>query len=517
MTERAALTLPLALLAGGAAHFALRRGARLLARALSRRGGAPPVGPVTTPASLAFAVVLLQTFAWLAAAWLATQQLPALREARDALASIAAESFAAPLFTQGGRSYSARDLSVLAALVFAIWLGAAGLSRLFRSQVLEAAGVEAGAQETLATLLRHALTLVGSVVLLQSWGVDLRSFAILASVLGVGIGFGLQNIANNFVSGVLILAERPVRPGDFVRVGGFEGSVTRVGARSTAILTQDRVTVLVPNSRLLEEEVFNWSHGQGASRVHVPVGVAYGSDVRRVRHLLLEAARVQRGVLRDPRPEVELLRLGESSLDFELLVWTADPRHASRLLSELNFRIVAALRAARVEIPFPQRDLHLRSLSLERALAAWTRRNLPEALEEAAPPPVAPPKDERAAGDFSELGPEEWSDAEVAAVAERMRGPLGVPIADRRHLLSVYPRCFVGAEAVDWLVERIGVTRSEAVEVGGRLVELGRIRHVLSEHGFRDGHYFFRFREDEAEDAARDARYARAPERTQRR
>jgi hypothetical protein len=368
--------------------------------------------------------------------------------------------------------------------------------------VLDAAGVESGTQETLSTLLRYALTVVGSVVVLQAWGVDLRSFAILASALGVGIGFGLQNIANDFVSGLLINAERPVRPGDFVRVGEFVGSVTKVGTRSTSILTLDRVTILVPNSRLLEGEVENWSHEDAVSRVHVPVAVAYGSDVQRVRHALLEVARGQRGVLREPRPEVQLLRLGESSLDFELLVWTADPRNRARLVSDLNLRIVSALRAAGIEIPFPQRDLHLRSPSLERALAAWTRRNLPEALEGEAPARAeADAALDPNATDLSELGPEDWSDAELAAVAEKMRGPMGVPVEDRRYLLSVYRRCFVGSEAVDWLADHAGLTRSEAVTVGQRLVDLGRIRHVLAEHGFRDGHYFFRFREDEAEAA----------------
>jgi small-conductance mechanosensitive channel len=500
MTERAALTLLASLLAGGAAHFALRRSGRRLARALARLRGVVPAGPVATPRPLALAVVVLQTLAWLTAAWLATEQFPALRGARREAASLVAQSLTAPLFALGDRSFAVRDVLVLPLLVAAVWVGASVLAGFFRSQVLEAAGLESGTQETLSTLLRYGVTLVGTVVVLQAWGVDLRSFAILASALGVGIGFGLQNIANNFVSGVLINAERPVRPGDFVRVGEFVGSVTRVGARSTSILTLDRVTILVPNSRLLEGEVENWSHDDAVSRVHVPVGVAYGSDVQRVRHALLEVARGQRGVLRDPRPEVQLLRLGESSLDFELLVWTGDPRNRARLVSDLNLGILSALRVSGIQIPFPQRELHLRSPSLERAVSAWTRRSPPEALEEKAPA-TAPADVEPNAFDPSELGPDEWSDVELAAVAEKMRGPMGVPIDDRRHLLSVYRRCFVGSEAVDWLADHSGLTRSEAVTVGQRLVDLGRIRHVLSEHGFRDGHFFFRFREDEAEAA----------------
>lgn len=501
MTQRAALMLLLSLLAGAAAHFALGRAGHRIPRALARRRGLMLAGPAATPRSLALGVVVLQTFSWLASAWLATQQFPALREARGVAVATVAQSLVAPLFTLDGRSYSLRDVLGLPLLVIAVWVGASGLTRLFRSRVLEAAGVEGGAQETLSTLLRYGVSLIGTVAVLQAWGVDLRSLAILASVLGVGIGFGLQNIANNFVSGVLINAERPVRPGDFVRVGEFVGSVTRVGARSTSIRTLDRVTILVPNSHLLEGEVVNWSHDDATSRVHVPVGVAYGSDVQRVRHALLAVARGHRGVLRDPRPEVQLLRLGESSLDFELLVWTADPRNQGRLVSDLNIRILSALRAAGIQIPFPQRDLHLRSPSLETALVAWTRRNLPEALEEEATA-VECTRADPAPDELSELGPEDWSDADLAAVAEKMRGPMGVPVADRRHLLSVYRRCFVGSEAVDWLADHAGLTRSEAVAVGQRLVDLGCIRHVLAEHGFRDGHLFFRFREDEAEAAA---------------
>jgi small-conductance mechanosensitive channel len=253
--------LLLSLLAAATVHFALRRAERRTVRALARRRGGPRAGPAGTPRALALGVVALQTLAWLASAWLATEQFAALRDARGEAISILARSLTAPLFALDERSYSARDLLLLPMLVIGAWIGATALTRLFRSQVLEVAGVESGAQEMLTTLLRYLLSLVGTIVVLQVWGVDLRSFAILASVLGVGIGFGLQNIANNFVSGVLINAERPVRAGDFVRIGEFVGTVIRVGGRSTALRNLDRVTILVPNSRLLESEVVNWSRG----------------------------------------------------------------------------------------------------------------------------------------------------------------------------------------------------------------------------------------------------------------
>jgi hypothetical protein len=222
--------------------------------------------------------------------------------------------------------------------------------------------------------------------------------------------------------------------------------------------------------------------------------VAYGSDVPRVRHALLEAARAHPGVEKEPRPQVQLRHFGESSLDLELLVWTRDPRDQSRLVSDLNFRIEEAFRRHGIRIPFPQRDLHLRSPGLERLLEGLGRGSAAGAAAEepadAAEVPAPPPS-------VHERGPDEWDEAEIAAVAARMRGPDGVAIADRRHLLSIHPRCFVGREAVDWLVAREGLGRAEAVRLGERLVGLGLVHHVLDEHGFRDAHLFYRFRADD--------------------
>jgi hypothetical protein len=322
----------------------------------------------------------------------------------------------------------------------------------------------------------------------------------VASVLGVGIGFGLQNIANNFVSGLLLNLQRPVRTGDFLSVGDLVGTVEKIGTRCTEIRTLDHVTILVPNSRLLEQEVINWTHGDPVCRLHVPVGVAYGSDLHRVRAALLEAARGHPDVLADPRPRVEFHGFGESSLAFELLVWTREPRHQHALKSDLNYRIEANLRRQRIQIPFPQRDLHLRSPQIDRLLHAWGRRHFSEAeLSAAAPGPPSEPEGGAApslAVD-ADFGPRGWSDERIDAFLDRLRGPGGVPIADRRHLLRVHPRCFVGRDAVEWMVRSGEVTRAEAVAFGRLLVERGVIHHVLDEHDFEDGNLFYRFYADE--------------------
>jgi small-conductance mechanosensitive channel len=464
--------------AAAALHFGIGRAAARLPRWLARRRG-EALGPdVRFGRAFGLGAVLLRLALWLGVAWTVSERFEPLMQARGWSLMLLVKALGAPLFTVNERSYSALDLLALPALLLALWLAVGALVRVIRSHVFEAAGVESGLQETLAILLRYALSFVGALVLLQGFGVDVRAVAIAASVLGVGIGFGLQNIANNFVSGVLLNLERPIRPGDYVSVGDFEGTVVRVGGRSTTIRTVDGVLILVPNAKFLETEVVNWNLGDPRSRIHVPVGVAYGSDPARVRRALLEAARGHPEVEPDPRPQVQMVRFGESSLDFELLVWTRDPRDKNRLESDLNFRIEESLRRHGIEIPFPQLDLHVR--------APGDR-----------PPAELPPEHlaadaEAARGDG--LGPDDWSEAEVRAAAAQLATSGDVAIRDRRHLLRVYRRAFVGREAVDWLTSRFGLTRAEAVELGERWVALGLVRHVLDEHGFRDAAFYYQLR-----------------------
>jgi potassium efflux system protein len=491
------LVLPLA---AGLAHWGLRRVGRRLPLLLARRGGLAPGTLGRWRRRVAVALLPLKAALWLGVAYAVSERLPALHAARDALARLAATGATARTLTLGGQGYSILDLLALPLLLAGLWLAVGGVARLLGSQVLRSAGVERGTRETFAILVRYLLAVPGAIVVLQLWGIDVRSLALLAGVLGVGIGFGLQHIANNFVSGLLIGLERPIKPGDLVNVGSFTGTVERIGARSTAIRTPDRVTILVPNSRFIESEVVNWSHDP-VTRLHIPVAVAYGSDAARVRAALLEAARGHSEVMADPRPEVRLLRFGESGIDFELLAWIRDPNEQARVTSELNFRVEAALRRHGLEIPFPQRDLRLRSPALEGLLAAWSRRHFSEAelvpSLGAAGTASLPAAANGANGAGDGLCAGVWDDAALAALAARMRGAGGVAIADRRHLLAVYPRCFVGREAVEWMVRVAGLARDEALRVGQLLVERDLLHHVLDEHPFRDAHLFYRFRADD--------------------
>ncbi len=488
--------LPLALAAMVAAallHHVLSRASRRLPRWIARRRGLPVGRDLPYRSAIAFGTLALEAALWLAALLYATENIPAAARARDMTLAMLSQSLRMPLFAIEDRSFSAIDLLELPLVLLAVWLGVGLAVRAARVWLADVAGARHGLIETVSVLARYALAAVGFLLILQSWGVDVRSLAILASVLGVGLGFGLQNMANNFVSGLVMNVGRPIEPGDFVDVGAFSGTVRRIGARSTEILTTDEVTILIPNSRFLEQEVVNWSHGDPRSRVHVPVGVAYGSDVRLVRRLLFAAAAEHPGVLRDPRPAVWLRAFGASALEFELLVWICDRRRLNDLVSELNFAIFATLREHGIEIPFQQHDLHLRSPTLERALDAWRS---PDGADSGAlsPPPSAAaihaePDPERERG-----RPELWSEAELAAVAERLRGPGGVEVRDRRHRLTVFARCFVGREAVDWLALHEGLSRAEATALGQRLLEHGSFGHVRDEHDFRDGHFFYRFR-----------------------
>jgi potassium efflux system protein len=492
------------------AHWALRRVARRLPRFLGRRVGQPltPGAPLPWEGAIQLAVLIAQLSIWLAVAVFTSDQFAQLHRARQMFTQLVSMSLTSSMFALNGRGYSALDLLELPAVLAAVWIGIGGLTRVVKAHILSATHMERGVQEAVALLTRYTLVFLSAIVILQIWGIDASSLAFVASVLGVGIGFGLQHIANNFVSGLVVSLERPIQPGDFVKVGEWMGTVERVGPRNTEIRSVDNISILVPNSRFLETEVVNWTHGDPVCRLHVPVGVAYGSDIGHVRAALLEAARGHRDILADPRPHVEFRGFGDSALQFELKVWTRDPRNQFRLTSDLNFRIEANLRRYHVAVPFPQRDLHLRSPQLEQLVAAFTRQHFGEAEPAGghdATPDVTEPLRQTADAFDDEFDRRTWSDDEMRSLVTRLRGPEGVPIMDRRHLLTVYRRCFVGREAVDWMTRALGLTRAEAVAVGQLLVERGDIRHVLDEHGFKDGNFFYRFHDDERADAGASA------------
>jgi potassium-dependent mechanosensitive channel len=209
--------------------------------------------------------------------------------------------------------------------------------------------------------------------------VELQNFAIVAGALGIGVGFGLQNVVNNFASGLILLFERPVRVGDTVVVDNVWGTIQKIGLRSTVMVTFDQSEMIVPNADLVSEKVTNWTLSSPTARIILPVGVAYGSPISTVLEILVDSAFAHDAVLKEPPPEALFVGFGESSLDLELRVWVSNIRQRLQVRSVILTDVERRLAEAGIEIPFPQRDLHLRSVDAE-ALSPWTGKGpLPEA------------------------------------------------------------------------------------------------------------------------------------------
>jgi small-conductance mechanosensitive channel len=244
------------------------------------------------------------------------------------------------LFSVGGNAIHLSSLLKLVAMLVLLVMAAGLLRRLALRRLLSRTPLEAGTQQAIGALIRYLVLVVGVLAILQTAGFDLTTFNVVAGALGVGVGFGLQNIFSNFVSGLILILERPIRVGDRIELGALEGRVEEIGSRRVTLLTNDNIALIVPNQRFITENVTNLSAAGGRIRVQVTVGVAPGSNLRLVERLMLEAAQDQAGVLADPPPGVHLLSLGGAAVSFELLVWTSSMVHSRRaLVSALNFEI----------------------------------------------------------------------------------------------------------------------------------------------------------------------------------
>ncbi len=322
-------------------------------------------------------IIVLTTLAYI------STQFPQTRHWNRQLRDVLIESLTSDLFPLGNNVYSLLDLIILIALLVVVFTLARSIKRMLRLRVLSITGLSRAAQETIALIANYGFVLIGTLVILQVWGLDISSLTVFAGVLGVGIGLGIQGIAKEFVSGLVLIFERPIQVGDFVEVSDLMGTVEHISVRSTEIATLDRVSVILPNSRFLEGEVVNWSHGNPISRLHIPAGVAYGANLELVREALLNAAKQHSDVLSIPPPNVFFLGFGNSSLDFDLLVWISEPRKQFQIKSDLYFLIYQQFQDKGIEIPFPQRDLHLRTgnfpleltQQLNQSLTQWFKKD----------------------------------------------------------------------------------------------------------------------------------------------
>lgn len=247
--------------------------------------------------------------------------------------------------------------------------------------------IDPGIQYTIMRLIHYCIITVGILFALRiSFDLDLTSIAVVFTALSVGIGFGLQFIAGDLASGFILLFERPVRVGDFITVSGpdsklVEGRVQSINLRTTLVITNDNIAAIVPNSKLVNQNLINWSYSGKRSRLAIPIGVSYDSDVDLVTRTLLRAAEGVQFVLEDPKPTVQFLEFADWSLNFRLLVWTDRPRRHPTIKSEINYRIRKLFLEAGIEIPFPQSEFRVRGGAIK-IDGDGTAQNGPEELEQ---------------------------------------------------------------------------------------------------------------------------------------
>jgi small-conductance mechanosensitive channel len=284
-------------------------------------------------------------------------------------------------FKVGGVTISPIDLALAIAIFVVVLSVTRVIQRALDTRVLPQTRLDIGVRESLRTFTGYVGLILAGLVALSVAGLNLSNLAIVAGALSVGIGFGLQAIVNNFVSGLILLFERPIKVGDWVVIGAHQGYVKRIRVRSTEIETFDQSSVIVPNSDFISQSIINWTHTNRVCRVIVPVHVAHGTDTQQVNDLLLQVAREHPQVLRMPEAHVLFMDFGESALHFELRVFARDTDYFLSLASELRFAIDQKFREANIVIPYPQRDLHIRTGTMDRgrARAARPETEIPEA------------------------------------------------------------------------------------------------------------------------------------------
>lgn len=266
------------------------------------------------------------------------------------------------LFNLGESVFTTRSFLILIISLFLLFYITSHIRRLMIKRIFPRYDLNIGVSQSIATIIRYILVIVGLFIIFQTSGIDLSAIGLLVGALGIGIGFGLQNITNNFISGIIILFERPVKVGDRIEVDDLAGNIVNISARATTIITNDNIAVIVPNSDLVSNRVINWSHNDRNVRLNFPVGVSYKEDPEKIKKLLLEVANVNPGVLQKPPPDVLFDNFGDSSLNFNLRVWTDEYSDKPKVLkSQLYYAIFKKFKEHGVEIPFPQRDLHLKS------------------------------------------------------------------------------------------------------------------------------------------------------------
>ncbi len=479
-----------------------RRSFRVLRQQFAVAGGPLAVWERPIKFFWRLGLIGLKVGLWLTVAIYITDLFPQLRSWRHIIVTL----LTAKSIAIGDSQYSAFSLLLLLALTIGLWFAARLIAQLFRNYVLRSARVDPRLQDILSVLVQYVLLFLGVIVLLQLLGIDASSLAILASLLGVGIGFGVQNITNNFISGFIITLERPIQVGDFIKIGDLVGIVKQVGARSTEINTLDKVTIIVPNSRFLESEVINWSHGDPVSRLRIPVSVAYNSDIAQVKTALLEAVKRHPEVLLRPEPEIWFQSFGDSALNFEIMVWTGEPRKQFRVKSDLNYAIEASLRHHGIEVPFVQQDVHLESPQLDEIITILKQQSAGVGdmdNAQASPSTSLMPAESLVEETVEQTEPSPLPDLltnlDLEALAAAMQGPQGIELQVHPEPLNsedtdlVEPTYFTGAAVVEWLEQKRDYTHAGAMMVGNWLLHKGLIVAIAEGQDFEDSQALYQF------------------------
>jgi len=269
--------------------------------------------------------------------------------------------FELKLFEINQTPITAASLLMFIVFVILVFIFSRLLNRLLLRRILKKFEIDPGARYNMVRVSHYLIMTAGTIMAFQFVGIDLSGLAVVLGFLSVGIGFGLQNITSNFISGLILLFERPISVGDRVTVGDTEGDVQAIRMRATTIQTLNNISIIVPNSEFISSQVINWSHGDPKIRLDIPVGVSYHSDLEKVVKALNEVAANHPRILKHPAHDVLFLEFGDSSWNLELRVWLAHPKGNYEVRSQLNMGIVKKFKEYNIEIPFPQRDLHVRS------------------------------------------------------------------------------------------------------------------------------------------------------------
>lgn len=265
-----------------------------------------------------------------------------------------------PLIGDNAGSLTIGNMITIVVVMFSLAVSLRWFRKRFVPQLARRIGTDSGSLHSFALIVNYSIGLVAFLVLIQASGINLHALTIVFGALSVGIGFGLQNVVNNFVCGIVMLFERPVRIGDRVTIDGYEGDIVDIAMRSTTIRTNEGVSVVVPNAQFITSTVVNRSLDDHRIRLKIPISVSYASDPEHVRAVLLNVARLHPGTLSEPAPVVVFDEFGPSALQFFLWVWTEDYTHRPTLFkSEMNYRIHTALKDAGIEVPLPQLDVRV--------------------------------------------------------------------------------------------------------------------------------------------------------------